>query len=147
MEGKCPQCGAPLDGERCGYCGYCINQAAKERPIEAERSDSDARAKAPARRRARQPEPEIKPIFHDEALEKTPQRRILYGISQRKWSTTLLLCIFLGFLGAHRFYTKKMWTGLLYLFTFGLCGIGWLVDILLILTNIFRDGYDLTLRR
>ena len=36
-----------------------------------------------------------------------------------------------GFLGAHRFYFGRKYTGLLYLFTGGLFGIGWLVDLFL----------------
>ena len=34
-----------------------------------------------------------------------------------------------GFLGAHRFYYGKRVSGTLYLFTFGLLGIGWLFDL------------------
>lgn len=44
----------------------------------------------------------------------------------------LILCILFGYLGAHKFYEGKKAMGLLYLFTFGLCGIGWIVDILII---------------
>ncbi|MDR0583788.1 MAG: TM2 domain-containing protein [Treponema sp.] len=44
--------------------------------------------------------------------------------------TAYLLCIFLGFWGGHRFYIGKIWTGVLYFFTFGLFGIGWLVDLI-----------------
>ncbi|WP_369294989.1 NINE protein [Acutalibacter sp.] len=47
----------------------------------------------------------------------------------------LLLCIFLGTFGVHKFYEGKIGMGLLYLFTFGLFGIGWLVDIIIILTK------------
>lgn len=40
----------------------------------------------------------------------------------------LLLCIFGGWLGLHKFAEKKVGMGVLYLFTFGLCGIGWFID-------------------
>jgi len=37
-----------------------------------------------------------------------------------------------GFTGAHRFYYGKPVTGTLWFFTFGLLGIGWLIDLFLI---------------
>ena len=49
-----------------------------------------------------------------------------------KW-TAFVLCIFLGYLGAHRFYEGKAILGIIYLFTFGLFGIGWFIDIIRIL--------------
>lgn len=49
-----------------------------------------------------------------------------------------LLCFFLGFLGAHRFYRKQTGLGFLYLFTFGLFGIGWLVDTIKLLIALIR---------
>lgn len=42
-----------------------------------------------------------------------------------------LLWIF-GFLGAHRFYYGKQITGTIWFLTFGLAGIGWLIDLFLI---------------
>jgi len=44
------------------------------------------------------------------------------------YSVCWILLTFLGFLGIHRFYMGKWGTGLLYLFTLGLFGIGWLYD-------------------
>lgn len=60
-------------------------------------------------------------------------------ISEKSWIGTLLLCLFLGILGVHRFYVGKVGTGLLYLFTGGLFGIGMLVDFIMICTMSFRD--------
>lgn len=42
-----------------------------------------------------------------------------------------ILWIF-GFTGAHRFYFGKPVTGCIWFFTFGLLGIGWLIDLFLI---------------
>lgn len=51
----------------------------------------------------------------------------------------LLFCIFLGFFGGHMFYTGKTGMGILYLLTFGLFCIGWIVDIIRIPLGAFRD--------
>lgn len=52
----------------------------------------------------------------------------------------LLLAIFGGYLGIHRFYVGKVGTGLLWFFTGGMFCIGWLVDIILIAVGSFTDS-------
>lgn len=54
------------------------------------------------------------------------------GKQCNKW-TSFFLCLFLGMFGAHKFYEGKIGMGILYLFTLGLCGVGWIVDIIRIL--------------
>ena len=56
------------------------------------------------------------------------------------WLTTLLLCFFLGGLGIHSFYTKKTGIGVAQLLTLGGCGIWALVDLIMIITENFKDG-------
>lgn len=68
-----------------------------------------------------------------------------YQAPPKKRATALLLCIFLGGLGAHRFYVGKIGTGLLWLFTLGLCGIGTIIDLISIICNTFTDDCGNTL--
>ena len=56
------------------------------------------------------------------------------GRERNKW-VALLLCLFLGYFGAHKFYENKIGMGILYLCTGGLCGIGAIVDIFIILSK------------
>lgn len=51
---------------------------------------------------------------------------------KNKW-VALLLCLFFGSFGVHRFYEGKIGTGILYLFTLGFFGIGVLIDFFKIL--------------
>lgn len=67
--------------------------------------------------------------------------------SNKSWGLTLLFSIFLGHLGGHRFYAGKKATGVLYIFSAGGFGIGWITDIILILTDRFTDKNDMIISR
>jgi len=58
----------------------------------------------------------------------------------KDWLTTLLLCIFLGGLGVHRFYTKHTGIGIAQILTLGGCGIWTLIDLIMIATESFKDA-------
>lgn len=66
--------------------------------------------------------------------------------SDKDKNVALILCIFGGVFGLHQFYVGKIGNGILYLFTGGLFGIGWLVDICKIASGSFRDNVGNPLR-
>lgn len=52
-----------------------------------------------------------------------------------------LLCLFFGYIGVHKFYEKNVKMGILYLFTGGLCGFGWIIDtIRLLVVLLSKDN-------
>jgi len=64
-------------------------------------------------------------------------------VSPYDWFTTLLLAILVGGLGVHRFYVGKMDTGIIWLLTGGVLGIGTIYDVIMLATGQFTDGNGL----
>lgn len=60
--------------------------------------------------------------------------------STSSFKATLLMAIFLGTLGTHRFYSGKILTGILMLFTLGGFFIWQLIDIIKIISGRFTDS-------
>lgn len=60
------------------------------------------------------------------------QVNVLGARAKNKW-VAFFLCLFLGVLGAHKFYEGKVGMGILYLFTGGLFVIGVFIDLIVIL--------------
>ena len=118
-----------MENNSCGYCGY------KEENIPNP---------------ATVPPPQGQPIVQSQVIinnQNIPNSGVVPGASKKNKMVALLLCIFLGVLGVHRFYVGKIGTGLLYLFTGGLFGIGWIIDIILIAVGSFKDQFNLPLRQ
>lgn len=61
-----------------------------------------------------------KPEFMDNGLIRGPYR---------KW-IAITLCILLGWLGGHKFYEGKYMMGIFYVLTFGICGVGVIIDLI-----------------
>lgn len=113
---KCPNCGAPLEGKRCSYCNYEVPVINNDNHVNE----------------------------HVDYEYKNIQNNTTYVFnnycSNKSKGVALLLCIFLGGLGAHYFYVGRLFKGLLYLFTAGLFGFGWIIDIFVILFGRFKDS-------
>ncbi len=58
----------------------------------------------------------------------------------KSFLTTLILAIFLGYLGVHRFYTGHTGIGIIQLLTGGGCGIWALIDIIMIVSGSYKDA-------
>lgn len=66
--------------------------------------------------------------------------------SDKKKSTALLLCLFMGMFGAHYFYVGRIGRGIVCIFTMNWFMFGWFVDIFKILLGKFRDNTGMYLR-
>ncbi len=107
----CQHCGAqiPAAAVICTSCGCQANQFQSN---------------------AQQPMPNI--VINNSNVNQNTNIVGGYGRAKDKW-VAFFLCLFLGFLGAHKFYEGKTGTGILYLLTFGLFGIGWFIDLFALL--------------
>ena len=65
-------------------------------------------------------------LFLIPSMDRAADRRFAAG--PVNYSVAWILLTFLGVFGIHRFYMGKWGTGLLYLFTLGLFGLGYLYD-------------------
>jgi TM2 domain-containing membrane protein YozV len=66
-------------------------------------------------------------LFLIPSMDRAADRRFQAGPID--YSLAWILLSFLGLFGVHRFYLGKWLTGLLYLCTAGLLGVGWLYDL------------------
>ncbi len=62
------------------------------------------------------------------------------GKSEKGFVPTILLCLFLGVFGVHRFYVGKVGTGVIQLLTLGGLGIWSFIDLIMIIVGNFTDS-------
>lgn len=120
-EVRCPSCGAIKDGVKfCQHCGQPIDSACVV-CTHCGKQVSPVQPPSP---------PQV--IVNNNNINQNNVGGPIGLRPKDKW-IALLLCIFLGGLGAHKFYEGRILFGILYLFTLGLFGFGVIVDIILIL--------------
>ena len=126
----CPECGASLElGIKfCSNCGKSIQPTAQ-----------------PTAQPTTQPAAQPQVQSSSQAVNVNvvmPQQQVVIGElppSPLSRGVALLLCIFLGYLGVHKFYIGNIGMGVIYLLTFGFFGIGPFVDFFVILLGGSRD--------
>ena len=129
---ECPECGKPVSDktEKCMHCGFPIylEVAGKIPPVECPYCGT----RNPGYRHICTNCGAQLPEAVNEQAQVIQHETTANPGKLKSRAVALLLCILFGPFGAHKFYEGKTTMGLVYLFTFGLFGIGWLVDIVLI---------------
>lgn len=128
----CPNCKAESEG--CAYCPNCGTPLTQQSYYQAppqQRSYTAPEQNYYANQYQHGQQPNVTNNFYNMGIP----------ISRKSRLAALLLCAFLGVIGVHRFYAGKIGTGLLYIFTGGLFGVGYIVDIILIACGTFKDSY------
>lgn len=140
MATKCPTCGAPLENGACGYCGYSeqvVQQPAQQ--VVQQPTYAPNNVSYPVQPQAPQPQ-----VIINNQVSGNPAPG--FYASDKSKVAALLLCLFFGYLGFHRFYVGKVGTGLIWLCTLGFVGIGWIIDLFCIIFGSFTDKFGLPLR-
>jgi TM2 domain-containing membrane protein YozV len=130
---KCPFCAGEIKNKEAIFCNFCGKNI-------LECTDSITSFHGEAEKKC-----DVENENVDEN-EKTAMEQYLSGdksdeISEKNWLPTLLLAIFLGGFGAHRFYIGKIATGIIMLllsFT-GISFIWAIIDIIMIAIGRFTD--------
>lgn len=115
-EMKCPACGAYYPDAETGSDGVPASPAVIEDSVTGGENKSDFRAT-------------VEQKLRTPAAKKITDALLFFAIT-----------LFLGVLGIHRFAKGKVLSGLLWLFTCGLFGVGYVVDLVLSVCTLAKAG-------
>ena len=123
---KCKACGASSfkkiseDVYQCKYCGTQAHKHDDETNMQQTETKND----------------DNKMFFDIEKFNGKEAKRKTFALIK------LLLCIFVGYLGVHRFVEGKIISGIIYCFTYGLFGIGIIVDVVRFANQLSHIGRE-----
>ncbi len=126
---KCASCGASCSPttKRCEYCGSYLEVTPP--PSSHNRYAPLTPTYAPRYQQVT--------YVHTQDQTCAPQSRLV----------ALLLCLFGGTMGLHRFYVGKIGTGIVYLCSWGCMGIGVVIDLISIVSGTFTNKQGRPLRK
>lgn len=131
---SCPNCGTPINKTEKKFCQHCGEQIDKDCVIcpkcgkqvgELNGNKNDGNIIINNNNSA-----SSSAAASANAVNGMPSN---YGPKPKNKWVAFLLCLFLGYFGVHKFYEGKILMGILYLCTMGCCGVGVIVDLVLIL--------------
>lgn len=137
---NCPECQKEISdtARSCPHCGYSFEKM-KFCKFCGEKIPEDSVVCTKCGRQVENTNPNGGIVINNAASasaaassQVTPSTTITRQPKKIDKTVALVLCICLGYFGAHKFYEGKAGMGILYLLTFGLFGIGWIVDIITI---------------
>ena len=159
---KCPECGHEVSdkADKCTYCGFPVylHVSSQMEDIKCEYCGADnknytnfciscgAALKKNTTQKNNNPTTSSCTTSQDNVVNNIYNTQTVYidngnygryvpptnSNKKNKW-IAFLLCFFLGYFGAHKFYEGKHGMGIVYIFTAGLFGIGWIVDCIVLL--------------
>lgn len=147
---QCPNCHAENNGSSpyCSECGSPLhaqqNQQPYQQPYQQQYQQPYTQTPPPAGPQYAPPQ-YVQPGQPVYAVPVAPVYPYQVISPSNRW-IAFALCFFLGVIGIHRFYVGKVGTGILYILTAGLCGIGVLVDLIMIVCGSFTDKAGLPLK-
>ena len=123
---KCDSCGSKKcvkidDGYKCEYCGSVQDVIMPPEPVNVTNEENV------------------------DVNEEHYETRHELNISQKSLLIRLIICIVAGYFGVHKFLEGRIFSGIVYIFTGGLFGIGIVVDVIryiLEIIHVSRNGGD-----